>query len=158
MQSEQHIQEEKSESSAFGIYENTFYIKLEKDKEIEMAVQCPFDKSFKARKIGENLPDCIQCPYIEDDIVSDRSFILAKKSQDTSCQNCKSLYDLSSRSVLEEFFFQEHCLAYTPPPPPEPEVVEPEPEPEPEEEIVVEPVEEEEEIVPEKVPEEEPEE
>lgn len=88
-------------------------------------------------------------------MVSDRSFILAKRSQDTSCQNCKSLYDLSSRSVLEEFFFQEHCLAYTPPPPPEPEVIEPEPEPE--EEIVVETVEEEEEeeIVQEKVPEDE---
>ena len=66
--------------------------------------------------------------------------MLAKGSQDTSCQNCKSLYNLLSRSILEEFFFQEHCLEYTPNPTPEtePEVVEPV-----EEEIVEETVEEE---------------
>ena len=52
-QSKQHISEEKSDSSEFGIYENTFYLKLEKDAEIEMAVQCPFDQYFKERKTGE---------------------------------------------------------------------------------------------------------
>ena len=114
-----------------------------------MAVQCPFDKMFKARSIGDTKPSCLQCPLIADDIVNDGSFILAKGTQDTSCQNCKSLYDLQSRTILEEFFFQEHCLEYTPPPPPppppppEPEVVEPEPEPV---EEIEEPIQEEEEI------------
>jgi hypothetical protein len=50
---------EKSESSEFGVYENTFYLKLEKDAKIEIAVQCPFDQYFKERKVGENKPECI---------------------------------------------------------------------------------------------------
>jgi len=37
-QSKQHLTEEKSETSEFGVYENTFYLKREKDDEIEMAV------------------------------------------------------------------------------------------------------------------------
>ena len=89
----------------------------------------------------------MQCPFIEGDVISDQSYLLAKGSQDTSCQNCKSLFDLDTRSILEEFFFQEYCLEYTntPTPKPEPEVVvEPEPvEEEVEEEIVEQPVEEE---------------
>ena len=84
-QSEVHLTEEKSSRSTFGIHDNTYYLKLDKDKEIEMAVQCPFDKTFTFREIGSDEPDCIQCPYIEGDLQNEDSYLVAQGSQDTEC-------------------------------------------------------------------------